>query len=311
MRPLIGSSVPMCAVVASKPFGVPQNRRKRVLGMLPGEGRLRKLSVPGRAAISYAPNPCTHGSNIREHIGQPRAYLRPNQAIEGKAINIMPTKCPVMKAFSKEGKVVTIYCGLWSCPRCQKKLARLWAWRTRIQVENNNGVAWFWTLTLRGKYRTPEQGFKALPRLWDNFRKIIQRHKGKFSYIAFVEGQPKRSYMPHFHLIVMAKAPKRLKDLAMQAGFGFEADEKRVNSGKAASYVSKYASKQSPVTPRNFRRVRASRDWAKLPKGEKQEYLVKSRKETIMDFLLRVEYVTGIDIDLLKERWLDAQGFEE
>jgi hypothetical protein len=216
-----------------------------------------------------------------------------------------------MKAFNSQGKVITIYCGLWSCPRCQKQLARLWAWRTRLQVEANQGEAWFWTLTLRGKYRTPAAGFKALPGLWDNFRKIIQRLGGKWTYIAFVEGQPKRSYMPHFHIIVMRKSPKRLKDLAMQAGFGFEAKEKKVNSGKAASYVAKYASKQSPATPKNFRRVRSSKDWAKLPESETEPYLVKSRKETITEFLLRVEYITGVDLDTLKDRWLDAQGWEE
>lgn len=223
----------------------------------------------------------------------------------------MANTCPIMKAFTSKGQIVTVYCGLWTCPRCQKQLARMWAWRTRIQVESNQGVAYFWTLTLRAKYRTPEQGFKALPKLWDTFRKIIQRYTGRFTYIAFVEGQPKRSHMPHFHIIVMKKSPKRLKDLAMQAGFGFEAYETRMNSGKAASYVSKYASKQSPVTPKNFRRVRASRDWAKLPDNGNDPYLVRSRKESMLEFLLRVEYVTGVDIEVLRQRWQDAMGWED
>jgi hypothetical protein len=223
----------------------------------------------------------------------------------------MPTKCPVMKAFNQDGQIVTVYCGLWSCPRCQKVLARQWAWRTKIQVEANGGVAFFWTLTLRGKYRTALQGFLVLPKLWDTFRKIIQRFGGKFTYIAFVEGQPKRSYMPHFHLIVMVKSPKRIKDLAMQAGFGFQAKETKVTSTKAASYVAKYASKQSPETPKGFRRVRASRDWAKLPEGEPGQYIVKSRNETNAQYIMRVEAITGIAIEILKDRWLDAQRFDD
>lgn len=223
----------------------------------------------------------------------------------------MPTKCPVMKAFNTKGKVVTVYCGLWTCKRCQRKLAQLWAWRVRIHVETSGKPAYFWTLTLRGSVRTPKQGFAALPKLWDTLRKAVQRAVGRWEYVAFVEGHPKRGNIPHFHIISMSKAPRRIKDLAMYAGFGYQAKEKRVDGAGAASYVAKYASKQHEDTPRNFRRVRASRSWAKLPEGEGDGFIVKAITETLTAYLLRVHELTGIEMETLLQRWADAHNWED
>src|SRR5574340_1236878 len=181
------------------------------------------------------------------------------------------TQCPAFFAFDEGGNLHAVQCGQWSCPNCAKHLARLWAWRCRLQVEKHGNTAWFWTLTLRGKYHTAEQGYKALPRLWDNIRKRVQRAERDWSYCAFVEGQPQRDYMPHFHAISLSKAPCRLKDLAMECGFGYQAKESYINSAKAANYCAKYASKTNPATPKGFRRVRASRDWAKLPAFEGED----------------------------------------
>jgi hypothetical protein len=223
----------------------------------------------------------------------------------------MPTRCPVMKAFNTKGKVVTVYCGLWSCKRCQKVLARQWAWRVRIHVDKAGKPAYFWTLTLRPSVRSAAQGFRVLPRLWDTFRKVVQRTSGKWEYVAFVEGQPKRGNIPHFHIISMSKAPKRLKDIAMYAGFGHQAKEKRVDGPGAASYVAKYASKQNEDTPKGFRRVRASRSWSKLPEGEFDGFIVKAYTETLASYLLRVNELTGISLEDLLQRWSDAHNWED
>ena len=223
----------------------------------------------------------------------------------------MPTKCPVMKAFNTKGKVVTVYCGQWTCLRCQKVLARQWAWRVRIHVDKAGKPAYFWTLTLRGNVRTAAHGFKVLPRLWDTLRKAVQRSVGKWEYVAFVEGHPKRGNIPHFHIISMAKAPRRIKDLAMYAGFGYQAKEKRVDGPGAAGYVAKYASKQHADTPRGFRRVRASRSWSKLPEGEYDGFIVKAYTETVSSYLMRVHEVTGIEMEILLQRWSDAHNWED
>jgi len=214
--------------------------------------------------------------------------------------------CPTMHAFNMRAKVVAVMCGSWNCPDCARQNARMWAWRCKLHIQEHGGRAYFWTLTLRGKFRTAGEGYLALPGLWDRLRKRLARAGVQgWSYCAFVEGQPGRGYMPHFHIISMIKCPIRLKDLAMASGFGFQADEQRINDKKAASYCAKYASKQNPHTPKNFRRVRASRDWAKLPDKDYPAIIVKSKAEGTVDYLLRVADLTGASLQDIADQWLD------
>jgi len=166
---------------------------------------------------------------------------------------------------------------------------------------------------MSGKIRSRKFAYSILPKLWDTLRKALQRSfGGKWSYIAFVEGQPKRYGMPHFHVISLKKAPKRLKDMAVSAGFGHQAKEKPVDGKGAAFYVSKYASKGDQHMPGKFRRCRTSQDWPKLPDYEGEAYLVPNKRETTLDFILRVHEKTGVDVEELHERYSDAwQQFTE
>lgn len=212
-------------------------------------------------------------------------------------------KCPVKLAFTQEGKIYVILCGSWNCPVCARKNARMWAWRVRIHVSNNGSSAFFWTLTLGSGFRTASQGFDALPRLFDRFRKTIKREVSGWSYCAFVEGQPRRGYMPHFHIISIQRCPSRLKDVAVNAGFGYQAKEEIVTDDKASFYVAKYATKQSPYTPRGFRRVRTSQDWAKLPDGDWPELVLWKADQPLIAFLLEVNYYSGVDVEILYNKW--------
>lgn len=213
------------------------------------------------------------------------------------------THCPTTIAFNAMGKTTPIWCGSWNCPRCMVVNARLWAWRVRLHVQANGGHARFWTLTLGSRYKTATEGFRALPGLFDRFRKRVKRDVSGWSYCAFVEGQPHRGYMPHFHIVSVQSAPGRLKDIAVFCGFGYQAKDEEITDDQGAAYVAKYASKQSPFTPKGFRRVRTSQDWAKLPEGNWPKLIVRSRKETLLDFLLKVEEQTGVSIDLLYDRY--------
>lgn len=247
------------------------------------------------------------GLNNIEHLSQSDVLKPSIRAKKPLPDNHVLTPCARILAFTSDAQVVGVLCGKWSCPFCARLNARLWAWRVKLHLDANSGQnAYFWTLTMRGKYHDAQTAYAALPRLWHTFMQIVRRDIGRWSYCAFVEGQPKRDYMPHFHIISMAKSPKRLKDIAMQAGFGFQATESLVSSGKAAQYVAKYASKQSSAMPKNFRRVRCSQDWAKLPDFTGDPLIVKSRMETTTHYLLRVNEVTGAPMDDLLERWQDA-----
>lgn len=157
---------------------------------------------------------------------------------------------------------------------------------------------------MRGGYKHAGDAYRALPILWDALRKSIQRKALVWTYCAFVEGQTKRGGMPHFHIISLYKAPYRLKDLAFHYGFGYQAKEIEINGPKAASYVAKYASKGDKNIPRNFRRVRASRDWAALPELVSRPYIVPARGESLVDFLLRVAEETNQTPDEVKDKWL-------
>lgn len=213
------------------------------------------------------------------------------------------SKCPAFYAFDNEGNLHAIQCGQWSCNNCAKHLARMWAWRCRLQVASASEPYQFWTLTLRSKYRTAAAGYAALPGLWDGMRKRLQRAHDNWSYCAFVEGQPQRGHMPHFHVISSVASPYRIKDFAHDCGFGHQATESVVTSSQAANYCAKYASKTNPATPKNFRRVRASRDWHKLPEMEGDPYLVRASDELLSDYLLRVHWISGVPMDDLLYVW--------
>lgn len=164
-----------------------------------------------------------------------------------------------------------------------------------------------WTLTMPDWYTKPEQAYKDLPKLWDTMRKEIQREQGKFAYLAVVEGQPHRSEMPHFHVITFGRVPvryskrkdraKNIKDFAAHCGFGHQAKDEEITSGRAAAYVAKYITKDGKGMPKGFRRVRCSRNWLKQPKPELDPYIVRSIGEAIADYLIRVENTCGRPID--------------
>lgn len=239
-----------------------------------------------------------------EHLGWKEPQEPSHRVKKPSPKSLYELKCVRLLAFTSEGQVAPLPCGQWSCPYCAKELARLWAWRARLHLEAHSDTpAFFWTLTLRPSIKTPEAGYAALPRLWDNLRQDVQHAVAKWSYLAFVEGHPQRSWIPHFHLISMSPSPRRIKDLAMYAGFGWRATESLINSGKAAAYVAKYASKVNPATPKGFRRVRCSRNWAKLPDFIGDPLLVKARSETTTQYLLRVNEVSGVPVDDLRDAW--------
>lgn len=218
-------------------------------------------------------------------------------------------KCPSTVGFTQDAKPKLIFCGQWTCKHCAPRLSATWAKRARLHIfrasSATNGQFWFLTLTLGSQYRTPKAGFAALPKLWDRLRKCIQRVQGAFEYLAFVEGQPERSNMPHFHILMNCEPPAKrnkygkitkhnLHDFAVLKGWGHQAELKPVTDDQAGWYVSKYATKQHEDTPKGFRRVRASKGWTKLPRHPHAALIVPSKTEDVGMFINRLSEQTGV-----------------
>lgn len=220
-------------------------------------------------------------------------------------------KCVAFWAFDGTGNIVGVPCKKWSCEKCQKLNAQLWAWRAQIELDNDDNIWFMWTLTLGSNYTSVRKAYADLKKLWDRLRQRVHRDYEKkygwgafnWPYLAFVEGQPERNYMPHFHIISALPAPYRLKDFAVACGFGYQAEERLINGKGAAAYVAKYSSKGAGMIPKDFRRVRASQGWADLPDVEKKTLFVKGKKENLTDYFLRVSAETGVSVDSLWTNW--------
>jgi hypothetical protein len=222
------------------------------------------------------------------------------------------SKCPLGVAFKRQsGIAVPLVCGSWNCKDCAKYLARHWAGIARYGMLRLGVQCYFWTLTLPGYVESVPYAYYIIPKLWDGLRKDIQRNTGSWPYLAFVEGQPQRSFMPHFHILSAVGSYRRLKDLAVHHGFGHQANEQEISSDGAVDYVSKYASKQGHSAPKGFRRVRCSSLWPRPPKPVREAYLVKRQRETISAFLLRVSSITGRDVSTLWGSYQILMGHEE
>lgn len=234
------------------------------------------------------------GLNNKEHLGQ--KYTSRNTQ----------NPCPRMMGFDHDAVLRPIFCGSWKCPVCRRRNAAHWAMRVKFGMnEIGRPIAFFWTMTMPGTVLSPVMAYEKIPGMWDSLRKSVQRsvYPRAFMYCAFVEGQPHRQDMPHFHIITFNSWPgnwKRFKDFACHFGFGHQSVSDVVTSGEAASYVAKYASKDAQSMPRNFRRVRISQEW---PEQEFLPYFVKANTETTLTFLTRVSEDLRAPIQTLYDRW--------
>jgi hypothetical protein len=185
-------------------------------------------------------------------------------------------------------------------------------------MQYSNQEWWMLTLTLGSGYKDVPRAYKALRGLWDRMRKALSREDAEWQYCAFVEGQPHRQSMPHLHILLnfcpTACTGKHgtitrhaTHGFAHKMGWGFEAELKPVESLQAGDYIAKYLSKGSGIVPKNFRRVRVSREWRKTEKNGKLALFVPARGESLSDFLLRVHNATDIEIETLYTEWIDIR----
>lgn len=218
-------------------------------------------------------------------------------------------RCPTMIQFSEHGQPVAFRCGSWYCEYCARLNARTWGNRTALNFPLGGS---FMTLTMSPKIYTPALAYKLIPAMWDTFRKSIQRQLestgSNWSYIAVVEGQPKRGHMPHFHIFAnhspktttkRASEKTALRRLAVKCGFGYQVDLQKLNDAQAGYYVAKYATKTSNEMPHHFRRVRTSQGFAEMPEFIHDAIILQEKREPLSEYVVRVSDITSKSVETL------------
>jgi len=164
-------------------------------------------------------------------------------------------------------------CKSWNCPACAEINSRLWAVRAYHGVEAHTAAErtiYFLTLTSHESL-DPAGTIKVFPQAWKTLRQRANRQAGYFSYLMIPERH--KDGRMHAHLLESGGAGERWwKDNARACGFGYMVDEQAVENPAAASfYVVKYIGKglaSGPDWPKNFRRVRVSKNWPAMPEME-------------------------------------------
>lgn len=211
---------------------------------------------------------------------------------------------------TSDGFVFPIRCKRWSCPIC----AKINAYHHAIKVANGcqamigaGIVPRFVTITQPGNVRTAERAYEILHKQWDKFRRRLQwwaktRATMPVIYAAFVEGQPKREFMPHFHIILSTAPPKEaLRAMVVQSGLGFQLDVQTFKTGSGVAwYVAKYSTKPDDAKnmPKGFRRVRYSENFPpmvfRVDEAERIA-IIKDFRESYLEWLDRCARA-GVDI---------------
>lgn len=179
---------------------------------------------------------------------------------------------PTLKAVNHANKTVLYFrprCKQWSCPYCAEVNSSYWTWvatHGSKTLYNEQQALSFVTLTSH-EALSQEAALNVLPSAWDKLRRRLNHIQPSMPY--FMVPEPHKSGKVHAHAIVSCDLPKRWwKDNARSCGFGYQNDAQEVVSvGGVSSYVNKYLTKtlQNSNFGKNFRRVRKSQNWPKLP----------------------------------------------
>jgi hypothetical protein len=189
-------------------------------------------------------------------------------------------------------RIVQGCCNNWQCARCGQIRARHEYGRIvsgARELAAAGHELYFWTLTCRGRDMPLEQAesdYLTWTNRLLNAASMKAKREGDFwAYVQITERQ--RRQHPHSHIIstyapsdamptikIKNGKPREVLQSAWfaaqneRAGLGSQHEITRIDTPEAAAvYVSKYLFKDSMTTawPKNWRRVRYSRSWPKLP----------------------------------------------
>jgi len=206
-------------------------------------------------------------------------------------------------------------CNHWDCPRCGQVRAKTEYGRIVAGIRKlaETSPIYFVTVTCRGKELTTDEADKGYP-LWNNrlfstWRARTKSKGGQWHYVAVTERQTRGH--AHSHILTTANpgdlylghvfkertpntyVPKMAREIALRsdwlqgaivkAGFGPQYDISVASSPEGASrYVAKYLFKPSIFEdkwPKNWKRVRYSHSFPKLPEVKTDAFVLISETD--------------------------------
>jgi len=178
-------------------------------------------------------------------------------------------------------------CKSWSCPVCARKNRQQWRNFLSAKLRKISSVWWFGTLTAPSWARSAEKSLAAIRDNFDRFMKRLRRVFGKVEYVRVYEVHKTGAFHLHIILCGLANRVERFKARSGNLGFrisqvhsskgtwsvntwwkktaskchmGYIAEIKRIPSGEAVGYITKYLTKSAQAFEMpHLRRVQTSR----------------------------------------------------
>lgn len=197
---------------------------------------------------------------------------------------------------TEKAKIIRGNCNDWLCPRCGDIRARTEYHRMLTGVKNlidDGHKLYFITLTCRGAELSisdaEQHYYEWTTKLLNACRNRHTRANLFWSYVQVTERQKRQhphshiitTYLPHDCVEIAENSPQGQKTAILQSdwfykqciksGLGWQYKITEVRDGVGvANYLAKYLFKEAMKTqwPKNWRRVRYSRNWYKIPEQE-------------------------------------------
>jgi len=213
---------------------------------------------------------------------------------------------PVLRGVNHDQRRAVFFrprCKMWSCPYCAEVNKNLWIMRAFHgaavlmdgEIKPQDNLISFLTLTSE-RSLGPAASIAVFGSAWNLLRLRARRSAPQGQYLLVPERH--KDGRLHAHAIETFNLGTRWwKDNAAEVGLGYIAEEDVARSAAgAAYYAGKYLAKSLDVTtwPKNWRRVRTSRGWPKLPEMDQPEgwvWLPLPRDETLAASWRRLEQI--------------------
>lgn len=138
-------------------------------------------------------------------------------------------------------KAFPLRCKSWDCEYCRRVKAK--EYKKRIAALFDGRKLFFYTLTYFHNC-SEESAWMTYNAAWNRLRTNLRKQYGRFSYVRVLESHSKSNY-PHLHIIADKHFPAwKFGQSVIAAGFGYQIAAKEITGAGAATYITKYLTKE-------------------------------------------------------------------